>query len=365
MVIYGALGLPENDRSLVSSIGQNVVYDAANEFIRRHNEDLATAANIFIETTTEDHKDYYKLPGGGRLQRIRNMGRAAATRAGGQWDVAFPLEEFGAAFEIDRKSYAMLTVQQLANELATMRTQDVSTIRWEVLAALFNNADRSVIDEWPVSKGTLTIKPLANGDSIEYPPKIGADSDDFAADNHYLVSGYTSANISDDNNPYVTIREDIEEHFGTPTGYGNIVVFINTTEVAKTEALADFVEVTDIHINPGDDRDTVNGMPSIPSSARLLGRVSGVWVAEWRYIPSGYLLGVDADSPAPTRMRVHRAEYTLLQQGFALVAEDERHPIKTRNYEHDFGIGVANRLNGVAMQLKASGSYDVPSRYAR
>lgn len=364
MVIYGALGLPENDRSLVSSIGQNVVYDAAQEFIRRHNEDLATASNIFIEMTTEDHKDYYKLPGGGRLQRLRNRSRAAETRAGGQWDVAFPLEEFGAAFAIDRKSYAMLTVQQLANELATMRTQDVSTIRWEVLASLFSNTTRSVVDEWPVSKGTLTIQPLANGDSVLYPPKLGADSDDFEADNHYLVSGYTSANISDTNNPYVTIREEIEEHFGTPTGYGNIVVFIHTDEVSATEDLTDFTEVTDIHIDAGDDTDTVSGMPNIPSSARLLGRVSGVWVAEWRYVPSGYLMGVDADSPAPTRMRVHRAEYSL-PQGFALVAEDERHPIMTRHYEHDFGIGVGNRLNGVVMQLKASGDYDIPSRYQR
>lgn len=363
MVIYGALGLPENDRSLVSSIGEQVVYTAADEFIRRHNEDLATASNIFIETTVEDHKDYYKLPGGGRLQRIRNLSRAAAARAGGQWDVAFPLEEFGSVFEIDRKSYAMLTVQQLANELATQRTMDVSTIRWEVLAALFSNTTRSVVDEWPVSKGTLTIQPLANGDSVYYPPLIGEDSDDFVQDNHYLASGYTSANISDTNNPFKAIREEIEEHFGTPTGYGNIVVFIHTDEVAVTEDLTDFIEATDIGISPGDDTDTINGMPNIPSSARLLGRVSGVWVAEWRYVPSGYLLGVDADSPAPTRMRVQRAEYGLAQ-GFALVAEDERHPIKTRHYEHDFGIGVGNRLNGVVMQLTA-GSYTVPPRYER
>lgn len=364
MVIYGALGLPENDRSLVRNIGEQVVYDAAQEFIRRHNEDLESAARIFIETTTEDHKDYYKLPGGGRLQRLRNRSRAAAVRAGGQWDVAFPLEEFGSAFEIDRKSFAMMTVQQMANELATQRTMDVSTIRWEVLASLFSNTTRSVVDEWPVSKGTLTIQPLANGDSVLYPPVIGGDSDDFAADNHYLVSNYTSANISDTNNPYVTIRKELEEHFGTPTGYGNIVVFIHTDEVAITEDLTDFVEVTDIGISPGNDTDTVNGMPDIPSSARLIGRVSGVWVAEWRYIPSGYLLAVDADAPPPTRMRVHRAEYGLAQ-GFNLAAEDERHPIMTRHYEHDFGIGVGNRLNGVVMQLKASGSYDIPSRYAR
>lgn len=361
MVIYGALGLPENDRSLVNSIGERVVYEAADAFIRMHNEDMLRAAGIFIEDTTEDHKDYYKLPGGGRLQRIRNRSRAAATKAGGQWDVSFPLEEFGAVFEFDRKSFAMLTVQQLANELATIRTQDISTVRWEILASLFNNTARTVIDEWPTSKGTLTIRTLANQDGVLYPAVIGADSDNFQEDNHYLTSGYVATAISDTNNPYKTIREELEEHFGTPTGYGNIVVFIHTDEVPETELLADFVDVTDIAVNPGDATDTLNTLPNVPG--RIIGRVSGVWVSEYRYIPSGYMLGIDADQPAPCKMRVHRAEYGL-PQALTLVAEDDRYPIKTRNYEHDFGIGVGNRLNGVVMQLTVGG-YTVPSAYQR
>ncbi|MEL7434244.1 MAG: hypothetical protein AAFN11_09875, partial [Chloroflexota bacterium] len=229
------------------------------------------------------------------------------------------------------------------------------------------NADRTVVDEWPTTDGdgaigTLTIKPLANNDAALYPPLIGADSDDTAQENHYLVSGYAATAISDDNNPYITIRNELEEHFGLNEGYGNCVAFIHTDQVAATEALADFVDVTDVVVTPGDDTATVNGLPNVPG--RIIGRVSGVWVSEWRYIPSGYILGTDLDQPAPTKVRVHRSEYGL-PQALALVSEDERHPIMTRNYEHDMGVGVGNRLNGVIVQLKASGSYDIPSRYAR
>ena len=85
MVIYGALGLPNNDRSLVNSIGEMVVYDAAQAFIAQHNADLESAYSVLVSGTTEGNKDYYKLPGGGRLQRLGTRSRAAATRAGGRW----------------------------------------------------------------------------------------------------------------------------------------------------------------------------------------------------------------------------------------------------------------------------------------
>lgn len=361
MVIYGALGLPENDRSLVTSIGEQVVYSAAEAFIAQHNADMERAYSVFVEGTTEGNKDYYKLPGGGRLQRLGNRSRAAAVKAGGRWDVAFPLENFGAAFEFSRVDMAYMTVQQMANELATIRTMDVSTIRHEILLRLFYNVDRSFIDELPMNPGTLTIKPLANGDSVTYPPVIGAASDTFATENHYLTSGYTAANISDTNNPLPVIRAELEEHFGTPSGYGNVCVFIHTDQVAKIEALAGFVEVTDIGINPGDDTPTVTSAP--PAPGRLLGRSDGCWIYEWRHIPSGYLLGIDYDQPAPVKIRVHPTGIAM-PQGLALVNTDMRHPIETRNYEHWMGVGVGNRLNGVAMELTTDGSYDPPAAYA-
>lgn len=362
MVIYGALGLQENDRSLVSNVGEMVVYDAANAFIAQHNQDLANAYAVFVSGTTEGNKDYYKLPGGGRLQRLGTRSRAAATRAMGRWDVAYPLENFGSAFEFDKVSYAYLTVEQLANELATIRTQDVTTVREEILMRLFNDAVRTFVDEIPLNPGTLNVMPLANDDaSTKYPPVIGAASDTFAIHNHYLASGYTSANISDTNNPLKIIRNHLEEHFGTPSGYGNVCVYIHTDEVAKIEDLADFVDVTDIGINPGDDTATVTSAPAGPG--RLLGRCDGCWVYEWRYIPSGYLLGVDADQDAPCKVRVHTAQ-SGIAQALALVSEDERHPIQTRNYEHWMGVGVANRLNGVAMELTADADYDPPAAYA-
>lgn len=361
MVIYGALGLQNNDRSLVSSIGEMVVYDAAAAFIAQHNADMEAAYSAFVAGTTEGYSEIFKLAGGGKLQRLGNKSRAAATKAGGKWDVAFPLENFGAAFEYDRVSYAMLTVQQLANELATVRTQDVGTIRHEMLMRLFNDDVRSFEDELADNPGTRSVQPLANNDAVLYPPVIGADSDTFAQHQHYITSGYTAANISDVNNPLPVIRAHLEEHFGTPSGFGNVCVYIHTNQVAKIKGLADFVDVNDIGITPGADTATVNSAP--PGPGRLIGRCDGCWVYEWRWIPSGYILGLDYDQESPLKIRVMPAMYGL-GQGLQLVAEDSKHPIKTSHYEHWMGVGVANRLNGVAMELTADATYDPPTAYA-
>lgn len=362
MVIYGALGLQENDRSLVKKHGEMIVYKAAQDFVAQHNADMEAAYSVFVEGFTEGNKDYYKLPGGGRLQRLGNRSRAAATKAGGRWDVAFPLENFGAAFEYSEIDYAYMTVEQFANELATIRTQDVSTIRHEILLRLFLNTERTFIDEIPMNPGTLLIKPLANGDSAEYPPVIGAASDAFATEDHYLVSGYAASAIdSVNNNPLPVIREELEEHFGTPSGYGNVCVYINTAQVNAIKDLDDFVDVTDIGIVPGDDTATVTSAP--PGPGRLIGRSDGCWVYEWRYIPAGYIVGIDADQPGPIKIRVHPSDIDIAQ-GLVLKNQDERHPIETRHYEHWMGAGVGNRLNGVVMQLKASGSYEPPALYA-
>lgn len=356
--ILGALGLRQNDKTFINTVGQQVVYTEAARFIERHNQDMQQAYDLFIQETTENFKERYKLPGGGRLQRLGTRSRAAATRVDGRWDVAYPLESFGSAFEYDRIAVANMTVQQFNNELLTIRIQDVNTVRYEILRALLDNTARTFVD--PLEHvGTLTIQPLANGDAVLYPPVLALETE--ATEDHYLVSGYTTANISDTNNPFPTLRNELEEHFGTPTGFGNIVAFINTAEVAKVQDLTDFIDVTDIAVTPGNDTDTLNGLPNVPG--RILGRVDGVWVVEWRYIPATYILAIDLDQPAPLKKRVPEAG-TGLPAMLDIVAQDEKYPITTRNYEHLMGVGVGNRLNGVVMQLKASGTYDIPAAYA-
>ncbi|HMN11836.1 MAG TPA: hypothetical protein PKD55_05870, partial [Bellilinea sp.] len=98
---------------------------------------------------------------------------------------------------------------------------------------------------------------------------------------------------------------------------------------------------------------------------RVIGRVegAGVWVVEWRYLPTGYQVGVHLGAPRPLVRRID-PEDTGLGQGLRLVAVDEEFPFTEAFWRNRFGFGAGNRLNGVVMELANGGGYTVPTAYA-
>lgn len=356
--IFGALGLADSERVMLSSLGQRVVFDAVNQILGDHNADVQAALSVFVQETTSDYKIRYKLPGSGRLQLMGPSSSPGAVKAYGGWDVCLPLKDFGAALAHDRIGFAYMTTQELNRHLDTIMAQDRNTVRHELLCALLDSSQDTFVDPlW----GSLTVEPLANGDSVTYPPVLGSESE--ATENHYAESGYTVANISDTNNPFATIAGELEEHFGTPTGGANIAVFINNDAVTKTRALTDFVAVSDIGIRPGDDTAIAAGLPAaLPG--RVIGRMDGcgVWVVEWRWIPATYILSVDLDAPKPLMQRVDPAD-TGLPRGLTMVAQDEDYPFTSSYYSHRLGFGCGNRLNGYVLEVAAGGGYTVPTAY--
>lgn len=356
--IAGALNINDSDRVYVSTLGQNIVYDAIQQTLAQYNADLMGAMSVFVDSNTSNYKERYKLPGGGRLQRTTgNGGPTGAFKANGQWDVAYPLEGFGTSIASGRVDYAYMTVGDLDRHMSTVTAQNTNTVRFELLKALLNSGARTFVDPlW----GSLSVQPLANGDSVVYPPVLGSESE--ATENHYLESGYAASAISDTNNPFKTIRDELEEHFGTPADGSEIVCFINDAQTAKSILLTEFNDITDRYVEPGSNTDTVRPWPAVPG--RMLGRTdSGVWVAEWRWIPANYVVGVHLAAPKPLKMRVDPAD-TGLGTGLQLIATDQEYPLRASYWENRFGFGVANRLNGVVMELGTGGTYDIPTAYA-
>lgn len=353
--IYGALGLADTERVMLSRLGERVVFDAMNTVLDLHNADLNAAVGVFVQETTADYKRRYMLPGSGYLQEIGENTTPGSSKATGKWDVAFPLKNWADALSINDIAFAYMTSVELDRHVETIMQKDRNTTRWLMLNALFNNAQDTFVDPlW----GSLSIEPLANGDTVTYPPVLGSMTD--ATENHYLSSGYAVSAISDTNDPYATVANELEEHFGAPSSGGNIVAFIPQATVAKTLALTDFVPVTKMGIQPGSDTATVVNLPAnIPG--RIIGRMatSGVWVSEWRWIPATYLLAIHLDAPRPLIQRVDPAD-TGLANGLTLVAREPTYPFTTSYYRHRFGFGCGNRLNGVAMIVSAAG-YSVPT----
>lgn len=355
--IFGALKLADTDRVFRATTGQRVIYDAARQYVEGQNAALNAVLANFVEQTTEDHTLRYKLPGGGMLQRRGGQAQSGAVKATGSWDVAFPLEEYGDQIAGDDVAMAYMTAAELDRHIQTVVIRNINTVRFEMLKALFNNAARTFVDPlW----GNLTVQPLANGDSVVYPPVVGSASE--AADTHYLASGYANSAVSDANDPIADIAiPELEEHFGQATGGSPIVVFLNAAEVPYLTALTGVVSTIDRYIAPGANTD----VPSVPAGlpGRFIGRhVQGAFLQQWDWIPSGYLFALHLDAPKPLFKRRDPAD-TGLPDGLAMVAEDKEYPFEQMHWRHRFGFGVANRLNGVLIQLTAS-SFSVPTAYA-
>jgi len=355
--IFGHLNISDTDRVFATTPGQATIWQAVQDYLTAWNTELNNATALFVDTVTANFKERYKLPGGGYLQRRNSEGRYGTVKPTGQWDVAYPLEDFGASMGWNDVDIAYMTVQELERTVLTITAQSINTVRFEMLKALLNNTARTFVD--PLN-GSLTIQPLANGDSVVYPPVQGSDAE--ATETHYLESGYATASISDTNNPIKTIVDDLEEHFGVPTGGSNIAVMINNAETAKVTAITGFVPVSDRFVNPGDDTAVPTGLPStLPG--KVLGRLSGAWVLEWRRLPATYMVGTHLDVPKPLKQRIDPAD-TGLGVGLQLVATDDEFPFTQSFWRHRFGFGVGNRLNGVVMEMGTGGSYSIPTGYS-
>jgi hypothetical protein len=355
--LIGALNVNDSDREFVNTVGQRVVYDAIQQLVAQYNAELNLAKSVFVEATTTDHMERYKLPGGGRLQRLGNDGKPLFSKRGGSWDVAFPLEGFGDAISGNRVDMAYMSITELDRHIDTVMTADMNTYRFEMLKALLNKTARTFVDS---RKGTLTIQPLANGDSVVYPPVVGSESE--ATENCYVGTNYLPSAISDTNNPCLTVRDKLESHFGTPQGGSDIVMFINNAQTAKITALTEFNRADTRGVIPGVNTDRVTGLPNVPG--RILGQTdSGVWVSEWRWIPADYAFAVHYGVPAPLKERVDPVD-TGLPSGLNIITTNETdYPITESYWEHRFGLGCANRLNGVALQFVASATYTTPTAY--
>lgn len=362
--IYGALGLNTTDSSrvYVSTIGQRAIFDAVNASLMQHEADLNAAMSVFVETTTSDHVERYFLPGGGRLQRLAENDRPGAVKATGSWDVGFPLEEFGASIAASRVAYAYMTMADLDRHLDTVQEQNVATMRFEILKALFNNTARTFKDpQW----GDITVRPLAIGatDSVVYPPILGSETEQTL--DRYAESSYAASAIADGaNDPFPGIVNALEASFGAPTGGSRIVVFINSAQTAKVTALTAFTSVTNRFISPADTINTVLGLPDgMPGRVLGVHEDSGAIIVEWRWIPSGWALGIHLDSPAPLKKRVDPAGIAL-PKGLTLVSQSDVFPFTESIYTHRFGIGVGNRLNGYVLEFGTGGTYTIPTAFA-
>jgi hypothetical protein len=348
-ILYGFHNLRDLLTERVTANNFQEVNQAIDATLQEHNRQMMALLALFAEPTTE-YQVRYKSPKAKRLQPLDEGGRARPTKRAGFYDVGFPIHNAGDAFGVDYVTRVKMTVQEVNDWLAETMVGDKRWMRDQLLAALFTNVNWTYPDQL---YGNLTIKPLANNDTDTYQVMAGGDAG--ATAQHYLAQ---AAAIADATNPYPTIHDTLMDH---PENGGEVVAFIPSGLRATTEALATFTEVLDPRITPGNATAVLSGTLGIQTPGRVLGyETSGVWIVEWRSLPTGYIIATTTEGPRPLAMREHE-EAEL--QGFKRVAERDDHPWYESQYLRMAGFGGWNRVNGLVYRI-GNASYAIPSGFA-
>lgn len=347
-LLYGFYQLKDLANQRAIETRRDVLQAAIVNSVAEHNREINAMLALFAAPIT-DYQLRFQTPTNNRLQPGDENSRALPVKFSG-YNVAFPIQKGDTAWGTNFITRQKMTVQDVNDNVANMLNGDVNWMRDHMLAALFYNGAGWTFPD--PQYGDLTIQGLANGDTVTY-LKTGAAA---AIDTHQLA---TASAIADATNPYPTIYAELAEH---PENQGSdYVVFIASDLVATTTALADFAPVVDTNVRPAANDIAAIGNPgfAVPGSARLLGRTSSMWIYEWGWVPSGYMIALATDGPRPLAMR-QDPEPEL--QGFVAADPRSDFPYSENQYFRRAGFGAWNRV-GAVIQRIGNGSYAIPTSY--
>lgn len=355
--IFTTSGLNATDYDFVVKANQQLVYDDVMTYVGMAMAAQERAMATFVEATTTLFQERYQQPIVGRMQQVTELTRGTAVARYDGYNVGYPIKQYSDSIVQGQVDMAYMTAAELEAHVNGVITRFRNVKRHEILRRLLKSTTDTFTDR---RYGATTVQPLANGDSVTYPPVEGSDT--AATDNHYLESGYAASAINDTNNPYFTLANELIEHTGDVTGDVPLIAFINPDEQPETEALTGFTPYVPAAIQPGSNTDNVLRPPGNPPG-KTIGYVNGLcWVNVWRWIPSAYIIAINTSAPAPLKMRVDPGD-TGLGAGNLLPNTENLYPFQYRDWMARFGFGAGYRLGAAVMELGTGGTYTIPTGY--
>ena len=347
-IAYGFLNLENIFDQRVDQVDIEEISTAITESLAEHNRQTNTLLDLFATRTTA-YSARYKQSSGGQLQPLDQNGRAMPVLPAGYYDLAFPIRDAGTAWGANFKAKAKMTVEDANRITAQMLAQDATWVRNQMLGQLFNATNFNYTDP---DKGTLVVKPIANGDTDTYLRTFDTTA---TTDTHQLAQ---AAAIADATDPYTVIEDELTEHVENS---GEVISLIASNLVATTKALTSFHEVTDPNIRIGLNQDELIGRFGGEVPGEIIGyHDDGVWIAEWKSLPSSYIISTMTGGPRPLAMR-EEPESEL--QGFIQVPDPRiDHPFYEQQYVRFAGFGAWNRVGATVTRI-GNGTYAVPTGY--
>lgn len=346
-ILYGLLNMADLKAKRVTEVGVAEVTTALDMTLAEHNRQMNLLMAAFVRPTT-DFKGVYRTAANARLQPLDNNGRARPIKPAGQYDLAWPILQAGAAWGWNDVTAKKARVGDVAEIVTTITTADRRWMRDHLLAALFYENGTTPLTFVDEEHGSLSVYGLANGDSVTYHIISGADA--AATDDHVKGAASLTAAV------FTDVKNELMEH---PENGGQVVVFVPTASRSTVEGLTGFYPKGDPNLQMGSGSTVLVGPEPTNIPGEIFGYIEGCWVAEWRSLPDNYLVGITTEGERPIAMR--QDEEAELQ-GFNFVAERDDYPYYERQYRRRAGFGAWNRVGAIVYRTDNS-TYAIPTGY--
>ncbi len=358
-VIAELLSIQNGHAAQMAGLDADFVMGALGDVIDYHNTQLnGMLSSLVADTTTKSQRLFFPRLAGKMLDGQSGANRDIQ-RIVAQYTVGFPLYETYATLEYTQEQWAYLTVEEFERQVLGVLDADKARQRAEIWRALTRSSNVTFTDK---INGSITVKPLANNDTDEYPNLLGADVSTLITHDHVYHTGFVSSAIDATtghaNNIVETLIDDLEEHFGASEGGSNIVIFA-ATDVARDiasiyGAAGKYVAISDRFIQEGANTDTIAGRVNVPG--KLMGRLTdGAWLVHVHEFNSGYAYAQHLDVTPPLTRRVDTVEASqIMPYGLHITVAHADNPLRDTTWIRREGYGVSNRLNGVSVRFHAT-----------
>lgn len=276
--------------------------------------------------------------------------------------LGFTLKDYDKATRLTTRFIRDASAEQVRAAATRVFEADERTIQGLVLGRLFSNVAG-------LNDFGHTVYSLYNGDGM-VPPAVQGKT--FAGSHsHYIVSGGVDIDSAD---VEMAAAHVMEHGYGIRPG-SQLILLCNPAEAEKVQTWRAGVQnansqVAKYDFVPSSDApawisaENIHGAipPKDFHGLKVLGSYGRVWLIESYVIPAGYFAiaatsGLGS-SDNPLALRQHeRAEW----QGLKLMPGPwQRYPLVESFFMRAIGAGTRHRGAAVVVQLKTSGSYDIP-----
>lgn len=345
LLTYGFIDQQHNADKLVTTIGEQAVYDMIAESLRIWSSEVQEMFGLLVGQTT-DWQRRVKIATDADLQSLDEFGQPAPIRVSGEYTQGYPLRMAGVAWGTNRVSRHTLTVAEADRLTATVLKADLRWMRRHLLASMFTKTTYTFADP---EHGDLSVVPFANNDTVVYLKRNGT----AATANHYTAQADA---IDDTHNPFPTIYSTLQ---GYDSNYGKpVICYVNSALAPDIEALAGFLEVVDPDITVGVSSNVLSGRIDIGPGKELIGKTDRCWIVEWDAVPDDYILAIVPQTEEPIVLQRNSTVEAL--RGFFPEQGIKDGNWNQLNMIRYAGFGVNNRIAGLCHYIGAA-DYANPS----